>query len=524
MPRVAAVQLEPHLGDVSANLTACEALLDDPAIRGAEWIVLPEFFTTGMAFLPELGDAALPFDGPATDLLSAAARRHGAFVGGSFLCRDDDGHVRNAFVLAGPDGVIGRHDKDEPTMWENAFYVGGTDDGLLDAARTRVGVALCWELIRGATVRRLRGRSDVVLGGSAWWSVPSWPPRGVTARWAAANARNATEAPSRFARLVGAPVVHGAHAGRFACPLPWMPFSYEGRYEGGATICDAGGRVLARRPVSAGKGVIAADVEFGAAKPVEAEPPAGRRWLVDRGPVPAVAWELQRAHGRRYYRSNHRAAGDAFVPAAGREAFTGIYDAVIALTMRERTFRGRLLDRLLADTSPNGELKVVDVGAGTGTLAIALAGRGAEVTAVEPDVTVLARARGKAGAHRVHWREGRADRLPVDDATVDRVVCSLVLHHLSDDTKLRALCEARRVLRPGGRLHIADWGPARDPAMAAAFRILQALDGKATTRAHADGRIPELVDASGFSTQRTTDRLRTGWGQLELITAHKEHA
>src|SRR5947199_2550072 len=98
--RVAAIQLETVIGDVDANLAACQRLADKAAHEGAEWIILPEFFTTGMGFFPELSQLSLPPDGPATALLSALAKRHDAVVGGSFLCRDDDGHIRNAFFLA----------------------------------------------------------------------------------------------------------------------------------------------------------------------------------------------------------------------------------------------------------------------------------------------------------------------------------------------------------------------------------------------------------------------------------------
>src|SRR4051794_29125981 len=121
--RVAAVQLEAVVADVDANLAACERLADAAGAQGAEAIALPEFFSTGIGFVPALAEAALPPDGPATDLLCRVATRHGALVGGSFLCRDQDGEVRNAYVLARPDGTVaGRHDKDLPTMWENAFY------------------------------------------------------------------------------------------------------------------------------------------------------------------------------------------------------------------------------------------------------------------------------------------------------------------------------------------------------------------------------------------------------------------
>ena len=298
--RAAAIQLEPAIADVATNLEACEQLADAAAGAGAECIVLPEFFSTGIAFREELAGAALAPDGAATELLRALATRHGATVGGSFLCRDADGHVRNAFFLVGPDGrVLGRHDKDLPTMWENAFYVEGDDDGVIDAGDSTVGAAVCWEFMRSQTARRLRGRVDLVLGGSGWWSIPAWPPRAVTRRLEAANARTAALVAERFARLVGAPVVHAAHAGELECPLPWTPFAYRGRFQGGAVIVDAQGRVLARRDRRHGPGFALADVAPGRVAPLDEVP--DRFWLHRRGAVGSLLWSYQRAHGRRWY-------------------------------------------------------------------------------------------------------------------------------------------------------------------------------------------------------------------------------
>ncbi|MEX2252803.1 MAG: carbon-nitrogen hydrolase family protein, partial [Thermoleophilaceae bacterium] len=251
--RVAAIQMEAAVPDLAANLEQAERLGDEAGAAGADWIVLPEFFTTGIGFLPELADAALAPDGAATQLLLGLAARHGAWAGGSFLCRDPDGHVRNAFMLASPQGrIAGRHDKDLPTMWENSFYVGGEDAGLLDAEGIPVGVALCWELMRTQTVRRLRGQVDLVVGGSGWWSIPEWPPRGLMRRWEADNAATARRAAESFATYVGAPVVHAAHAGPLECAMPWSPLPYRGHFQGGALVCAADGTVLARRDQTEG--------------------------------------------------------------------------------------------------------------------------------------------------------------------------------------------------------------------------------------------------------------------------------
>lgn len=318
--RVAAIQQEALIADVEANLAACERLAGAAADAGAELIALPEFFTTGMAFDPRLVEAALPPDGAATELLCELARRHRAFVGGSFLCRDPDGEIRNAYLLATPDGEIaGRHDKDLPTMWESCFYVGGGtgDEGAIEAADgLTVGVALCWELMRSQTARRLRGRVDLIIGGSAWWTLPrGWRPRAALRRMEAANAATARAAVESFAGLVGAPVVHAAQAGPIDCALPGLPLRYRGRFQGGAAVVAADGTVLAWRGREEGEGVAIADVEPGR-RPPTAEVPDSY-WLHRRGAIPALAWTAQGAHGRRWYR-RHARAGPRAVEGASR--------------------------------------------------------------------------------------------------------------------------------------------------------------------------------------------------------------
>ncbi|HWS54678.1 MAG TPA: carbon-nitrogen hydrolase family protein [Pyrinomonadaceae bacterium] len=295
--RVAAVQLEAVIGDIAANLAACERLAGVAAAEGAEWIILPEFFTTGAGFFPELAERSLPPGGAATSLLLSLARRHGAVVGGSFLCRDEDGHVRNAFFLATPEGIAGRHDKDIPTMWENCFYVGGTDDGLIGVGELTAGVALCMELNRTRTVGRLRGKADLVVGGSFKWGAPEGMP---FRRRLQASIERYTDWSPRFARLVGCPVVEATHCGRIRCRTPLLPTPYVTDLGGGATVCDAAGRVLARRAAGEGPGVVVADVEVGRVESVEAAP-AGF-WVQELDPLSKAVWRAQGWHGRRWYR------------------------------------------------------------------------------------------------------------------------------------------------------------------------------------------------------------------------------
>lgn len=208
-----------------------------------------------------------------------------------------------------------------------------------------------------------------------------------------------------------------------------------------------------------------------------------------------------------------------YVPAAGLRGLTRYYDAIVAVTMRERLFRSRLTAQVLAGLPPAG--RIADVGAGTGTLAIALAAAApaARVLGVDGDEEVLAIARAKPGAAAVEWRRGLAGALPLEDESCERVTMSLLLHHLDPAGKRAALAEARRVLRPGGRLHVADWGRPRDPAMAAALFTLAIFDGFAGIRDHAAGRLPDFIRAAGFGAIECHDRLRTAWGSLELLSA-----
>ena len=208
-----------------------------------------------------------------------------------------------------------------------------------------------------------------------------------------------------------------------------------------------------------------------------------------------------------------------YVPAAGRAAFTRLYDATLALTMREGRWRPAMVARLTSQVPQGG--RVVDVGAGTGTLAIAIARArpDAEVIGVDGDPEILGLARRKEGAGAVTWRQDLAGELDLEDDSADAAVVSLVLHHLAPAAKARALGDIHRVLRPGGHLHVADWGRPHDPLMRAAFGVLQLIDGVEGTRDHAAGRLEAIVRAAGFARVERYGRLRTGFGSLDLLDA-----
>jgi ubiquinone/menaquinone biosynthesis C-methylase UbiE len=208
-----------------------------------------------------------------------------------------------------------------------------------------------------------------------------------------------------------------------------------------------------------------------------------------------------------------------YIPAARWRVFSRVYDPVLALTMREGHFRKAMRERVDAELPQGGS--VLDVGCGTGTFAIALAASrpDARVTGIDGDPEILARAQAKTGADAVEWIEGLAGELPLADDSVDVVTMSLVLHHLLPAQKREALAEIRRVLKPGGSLHLADWGPPHDSLMSAIFYISQAIDGFQRTAEHRTGRVPALLRDAGFAAVERYERLRTAGGSLDLFAA-----
>ena len=210
-----------------------------------------------------------------------------------------------------------------------------------------------------------------------------------------------------------------------------------------------------------------------------------------------------------------------YLPALRWHALTPLFDPAVRVTSRERAFKRTLLD--LADVRP-GE-SVLDVGCGTGTLAIALRQRcpDARLVGLDADPEVLARARTKAnaGGHDVELVEAFSTAMPFPDASFDVVVSSLFFHHLRPDAKRATLAEVTRVLKPGGRLHVADWGKPSDPLMRVLFTTVRALDGFEVTAENARGALPRLCEDAGLEHAGVQDQLRTPLGTLAVYGAQK---
>lgn len=312
--RAAAIQLEGVVGDVTENVRRLEKMIDESAGKGAKLIAVPEFATSPLPFRREVHQSVLPARNSAVEMLQAAAKRHGCHIGGSMLIAEG-AEIYNRYHLFEPAGRVHLHDKDLPTMWENAFYAPGHDDGVFETSMGRMGAAVCWELIRSQTVRRLLGRVDVVMTGTHWWTLPTnWGRlvnRGL-ASLAQFNRYLSENAPAEFARRVGAPVLQASHCGTFRTDfmlVPGLPVTapYDTHFVGATQITDGGGHVLAARSTAEGPGIVVADITPGAREPVQQL--EDRFWIPEL-PLPLRAyWHQQNLCAKRYYRTTGRAAG-----------------------------------------------------------------------------------------------------------------------------------------------------------------------------------------------------------------------
>lgn len=210
-----------------------------------------------------------------------------------------------------------------------------------------------------------------------------------------------------------------------------------------------------------------------------------------------------------------------YVPALRFHWLTPFYDAIVRFTSRERAFKDRLLRQ--ADLRPGDD--VLDLACGTGTLTLwaKKIQPDARVVGLDGDPAVLEIARRKTlerGAE-VEFHEGLSYQLPFADDSFDCVLTSLFFHHLEPDQKVATLGELRRVLRPGGAVHIADWGQATGPVSRALFYTIQLLDGFSNTSDHVEGRLPRYLSESGFEEVRVRESLLTAYGVLSLFSCRR---
>jgi ubiquinone/menaquinone biosynthesis C-methylase UbiE len=180
--------------------------------------------------------------------------------------------------------------------------------------------------------------------------------------------------------------------------------------------------------------------------------------------------------------------------------------------------RGRRLRAMVAeDLQLRPSDHVLDVGCGPGRLARVFAERVAptgSVAGIDPSPEMINRATAQARKYRVpvSFQVGYAQQLPFGESTFDAVSCTLALHHVADDDQQTAVAEMYRVLKPGGRLLIAEFQKGARHRHPGPRWLRLSMEEDMIDKAL------KLVTAAGF-TGIASGRTNLGW--LGKITARK---
>lgn len=208
-------------------------------------------------------------------------------------------------------------------------------------------------------------------------------------------------------------------------------------------------------------------------------------------------------------------------PPLGHRALTPLYDFAIASLTREKTWR----TALVAAISPQPGDRILDIGSGTGSLALAIhqACPAAHYVGIDPDKDAVKRAINKTAKlngdiqFRCGYFSAEEDYFPDSPTTI---VSSLVLHQVPLTEKRRIVSEAIKALSPDGALLIADYA-LQTGLMRYVFRTtVQALDGVQNTQANADGAIPNLLGDAGFFPVEEIEKFDTVTGSISILRAH----
>lgn len=200
-----------------------------------------------------------------------------------------------------------------------------------------------------------------------------------------------------------------------------------------------------------------------------------------------------------------------YLPAAGHDALLPCYDVFSRLLGMRKVHETLVAQAQLADCR-----RILEIGCGTGNLIIRAKRDYPQLEAVgcDPDPRALDRARRKSNA--IRFEQGYAERLPYADGEFDRVLSSMMLHHIADDAKTVAAAEVFRVLRPGGGLHVVDIGGDTTTDHGLMARLIRRNHHAAGNLGDA---IPRLLRGAGFDCTEVATQPHRILGRLNYYRA-----
>jgi len=210
-------------------------------------------------------------------------------------------------------------------------------------------------------------------------------------------------------------------------------------------------------------------------------------------------------------------SNEDYIPALGIRALTPFYDLIQRWVVRDTLFKSRLIEQAGIQAGH----RVLDLGCGTGTLALMVkrSQLDAEVVGLDADPQMLKVATAKAALETiaVKFDQGMAFSLPYPDDSFDRVLSSLMIHHLKTPDKGKTAREIHRILKPGGRLHVIDFGK---PRTLYGKLVGLFLHGFEEANDSIDGHLPRIFEQAGLKVREAGDFM-TFFGSLTFLHGEK---
>ncbi len=206
-----------------------------------------------------------------------------------------------------------------------------------------------------------------------------------------------------------------------------------------------------------------------------------------------------------------------YIPAFVFHSLTPFYDMGMRLIFPVRKYR----ERIISLTQISEAERVLDFGTGTGQVASTglKMNPNTSFTGLDIDPKILRLA--IAQHPKILFHEYDGDRFPYEDESFHHVVSGLTFHHLHPDDKRNAMKEFYRILKPGGKVVIGDFGNPKNFFFRILFLWVQFFDGFINTKFHANGSIPFLFGESGFVENESCGDIPSAFGTLQFWRSQK---
>ena len=208
----------------------------------------------------------------------------------------------------------------------------------------------------------------------------------------------------------------------------------------------------------------------------------------------------------------------SYIPALGKRWLLPLYDPYLWLLGADATKRP-----LIEQAEIKSGFRVLDIGCGTGSMAVLIKKLHPEtdVVGIDPDPAALSicRRKAKRAGLSIEFDRGFADHMPYADASFDRVFSSFMFHHLEAEVKSATLREIRRVLKPGGSLHLLDFVREHGSHSGTA-RNGQLIHRSGGVANRIEGRMTSLMDEAGLVDAAEVKRGKNFFGPIAYFRAN----